>query len=224
MMKRAQNVPLLVSFILYKLTCNLIKVHLFTQRSSVILSLANHKGVTMNDHQLASAIFKIAHLRGEFKLRSGLVSNEYFDKYRFESQPNLLKSIAASMQKIIPKGTQVLAGLEMGGIPIATALAMQANLPAVFVRKQAKEYGTCRVAEGLESLRGLKICIVEDVITTGGQVILSAEDLRREGAEITGVICVISREQGGEEKLAKAGLPLTSLFTQTQLKQAAASD
>lgn len=175
----------------------------------------------MESRALAQAIFKIAHLRGEFKLRSGLTSKEYFDKYRFESQPQLLKQIAVALRPLIPKGTQALAGLEMGGIPVATALSLESGIPVVFVRKKAKDYGTCRIAEGLESLKGMRICIIEDVITTGGQVVLSAEDLRREGAQVQDVLCVISRQQGGEENLHKAGLKLLSLFNQEQLKAAA---
>lgn len=175
----------------------------------------------MGKRELAQAIFKVAHLTGEFKLRSGLTSNEYFDKYRFESQPALLKAIAQEMRVLIPKGTQILAGLEMGGIPVATALSLETGLPVVFVRKKAKEYGTCRVAEGLESLRGKEVCVIEDVITTGGQVVLSAEDLRKEGANVAHVLCVISRQQGGEDNLKKAGLTMASLFTQEQLKAAA---
>jgi orotate phosphoribosyltransferase len=183
--------------------------------------LAENVGEIMQTQDLAQAIFKIAHLTGEFKLRSGLTSKEYFDKYRFESQPKLLKQIAVAMKPLIPKDTQALAGLEMGGIPVATALSLECGLPVVFVRKEAKAYGTCRVAEGLESLRGLKVCVIEDVITTGGQVVLSAEDLRKEGAQVQNVLCVISRQQGGEENLKKAGLNMISLFNQEQLKKAA---
>lgn len=172
----------------------------------------------MQANELAAEIFKVAHLRGEFKLRSGLTSNEYFDKYRFEAQPRLLAAIAEAMKSLIPAGTKVLAGLEMGGIPVATALSLASQLPAVYVRKEAKTYGTCRVAEGLESLKGMRLCIIEDVITTGGQVILSAEDLRKEGAIVEDVLCVISRQQGGEEKLAQAGLKMRSLFTSADLK------
>lgn len=174
----------------------------------------------MPSRELARSIYDIAHLTGEFKLRSGLTSKEYFDKYRFEAQPVLLRQIAAAMKPLVPKGTQALAGLEMGGIPVATALSLETGIPAVFVRKKAKEYGTCRVAEGLESLRGLKVCVIEDVITTGGQVVISAEDLRKEGAVIDSVLCVISRQQGGEENLKKGGLNMISLFTSEQLKSA----
>jgi orotate phosphoribosyltransferase len=172
----------------------------------------------MESRELAKSIFQVAHLTGEFKLRSGLTSKEYFDKYRFEAQPKLLKAIAVAMKPLIPAGTQVLAGLEMGGIPIATALSLESGIPAVFVRKEAKGYGTCRIAEGLESLKGMKVCVIEDVITTGGQVVLSCEELRKEGALLENVLCVINRQQGGEENLAKANLKMTALFTSADLK------
>lgn len=172
----------------------------------------------MESRELAQAILKIAHLKGEFKLRSGLTSNEYFDKYRFESQPKLLKEIAVAMKALIPHGTELLAGLEMGGIPVATALSLETGIPVVFVRKKAKDYGTCRIAEGVETLKGARLCVIEDVITTGGQVVISAEDLRKEGALVSDVLCVISRQQGGEENLKKAALNMVSLFNQEQLK------
>lgn len=167
---------------------------------------------SMDKQTLADKIQKIALLKGEFLLRSGQTSNFYFDKYRFESQPELLKAIAQHMVSLIPKDTDVLAGLEMGGIPIATALAMECGLPVIFVRKEAKAYGTCRVAEGVESLKGLKVCMIEDVVTTGGQVILSAKDIRSEGALINGVLCVIQRNADATQILAKEDLALSALF------------
>ena len=91
------------------------------------------------------------------------------------------------MKELIPDGTEVLAGLEMGGIPIATALSLETGIPLVMVRKKAKEYGTCKIAEGLE-FKGKKVCVVEDVVTTGGQIILSAKDLRENGAIVDRVI------------------------------------
>ncbi|HRO67322.1 MAG TPA: orotate phosphoribosyltransferase [Pseudobdellovibrionaceae bacterium] len=171
----------------------------------------------MNRKELARAIYEVSHLTGEFKLRSGQVSNEYFDKYRFEARPDLLKEIAKQLAPLIPPGTQALAGLEMGGIPIATALALETGLPCVFVRKEAKEYGTCRFAEGLD-VAGKKLCIVEDVITTGGQVILSAADLKKVGADAADVLCVIHRGNGKEAKLEEAGLSMKPLFTMADLK------
>ncbi|MBX3040694.1 MAG: orotate phosphoribosyltransferase [Bdellovibrionaceae bacterium] len=171
----------------------------------------------MNKQELARAIYEVSHLTGEFKLRSGQVSNEYFDKYRFEARPDLLKEIAKQLAPQIPAGIEALAGLEMGGIPIATALSLETGIPCVFVRKEAKEYGTRQFAEGLD-VRGKKLCLVEDVITTGGQVILSAADLKSAGAIATDVLCVIHRGNGKEPKLEEAGLHMKPLFTMADLK------
>ncbi|MCX7977611.1 MAG: orotate phosphoribosyltransferase [Bdellovibrionaceae bacterium] len=173
----------------------------------------------MNRKELAQAIFKASHLTGEFRLRSGQISNEYFDKYRFESQPRLLSAIAEQMAPLIPPEVEILAGLEMGGIPVATALSLRTGLVTAFVRKKAKEYGTQKIAEGAD-LRNRVVCIIEDVITTGGQVILSADDLRKEGAIVRDVLCVIQRSNDATSKLAEAGLHLTPLFTATDLKEA----
>lgn len=167
--------------------------------------------------ELARKIYQVAYLRGEFKLRSGQTSNEYFDKYRFESRPDLLKAIAEQLVPLIPSDTEILAGLEMGGIPIATALSLHTGLPALFVRKKAKEYGTCQVAEGVD-FKGKKLLIIEDVVTTGGQVLLSTEDLRKAGAQVTNVLCVIHRGEGNPFK--DAGLLLSPLFAMQELKTA----
>ncbi|MEK2687849.1 orotate phosphoribosyltransferase [Bdellovibrio sp. GT3] len=172
----------------------------------------------MTRAELAKKIYDIAHLTGEFKLRSGQISNEYFDKYRFEAQPHLLREIAKQMVSLIPPGTEVLAGLEMGGIPIATALSLETGIPCVFVRKEAKEYGTCKFAEGLE-IKGKKVLVIEDVVTTGGQVVLSTADLRSIGAEISHVLCVIHRGPAfPEPKLQEIGVTLTPLFMKADFK------
>src|SRR6476646_5878927 len=115
--------------------------------------------------ELAAQIFKRCYLKGEFKLRSGKTSPHYFDKYQFESDPRTLFSIAHFLAPKIPKDTELLGGLEMGGIPVATALGLITGLPLVFIRKEAKAYGTCRFAEG-PSIQNKKICLIEDVITT----------------------------------------------------------
>lgn len=168
---------------------------------------------------LARDIFNVSHLKGSFRLRSGRISDEYFDKYLFESDPGLLSAIAEQLSTMIPPGTEVLAGLEMGGIPIAAALSLKTGLPMVFVRKKAKEYGTCKVVEGID-VRGKKVCIIEDVVTTGGQIVLSAGDLRDAGARLQHVLCVIERDPAGREKIACAALELISLFTMEDLKKA----
>lgn len=173
----------------------------------------------MKREELARAIYDTASITGTFKLRSGITSDTYFDKYRFEAQPKLLRAIAEHMSKMIPAGTEVLAGLEMGGIPIATMISQITEIPTCFVRKEAKKYGTCQFAEGV-SVEKKQITIVEDVITSGGQAILSAADLRGAGAVINNVICVIDREQGGFQKLETAGLKMEALFTRTELESA----
>lgn len=174
----------------------------------------------MERNELAKKIYDISHITGEFLLRSGKTSNEYFDKYRFESNPELLLEIAKQMKGNLPENFDFLAGLEMGGIPIAAALSIESLKPAVFVRKKAKEYGTCQFAEGAE-VSGKKLVIIEDVITSGGQAIISANDLRKHGAEIDTVLCVIDRQSGGKEALAEAGLTLIPLFTMSELKETA---
>jgi len=165
---------------------------------------------------LAKAVYETCHLTGTFKLRSGKVVNEYFDKYLFESNPIILSSVAQHMSSLIPEGTEVLAGLEMGGIPLATAISIQTGIPLVFVRKKAKEYGTCRLAEGI-SVGGKHVCIVEDVVTTGGQILMSAEDLRGVGAIVKHVICAIQREEFATQNLADGGLSIHPLFTMQDL-------
>jgi orotate phosphoribosyltransferase len=172
----------------------------------------------MERDALAREIYARTHLTGEFVLRSGAVSNEYFDKYLFESDPVLLRAIAEALVPLVPSATDVLAGLELGGIPIATMLSQVTGLPALFVRKEAKTYGTCRLAEGGD-VDGRRLTVVEDVVTSGGQVILSTNDLRERGAIVEHVVFVIDRR--GPEHLpvfADAGLDAHALFTMAELK------
>jgi len=171
----------------------------------------------MTRDELAKSLYEAAYITGDFLLRSGQRSNEYFDKYRFESQPSLLKQIGANLAPLVPEGTEVLAGLEMGGIPIAVSLSFATGLPVVFVRKEAKSYGTCQFAEGLD-IKGKKLCVIEDVITTGGQVIQSTKDLRDNGALIQDVLCVLYRGQGEPTKLHEIDLKMKALFTMDEIK------
>ena len=171
----------------------------------------------MTKEELAEEIYNIAHLTGEFKLRSGQVSNEYFDKYQFESEPMLLRHIANQMKTLIPFESKILAGLEMGGIPIATALSFSTGSPVVFVRKKAKDYGTCKLAEGPD-IKDKTLCVIEDVVTTGGQIIESVKELRERGATIDTVICVIVRDDRAFTNLEQHGLKLKALFTMQEIK------
>jgi orotate phosphoribosyltransferase len=165
---------------------------------------------------LARRIRERSHLTGEFRLRSGLLSDEYFDKYRFESDPALLREVAGEMVALLPADADAVAGLELGGIPLATMVSQLSGLPALFVRKEAKDYGTCRLAEGGE-VDGCRLAVVEDVVTTGGQLLLSCSALRERGADVRAVLCVIDREAGGRENLAAEGLELRSVLTASSL-------
>jgi orotate phosphoribosyltransferase len=169
---------------------------------------------------LAKTIYDTCNIKGVFKLRSGQTSNEYFDKYQLEARPELLKAIADGMSELLPVDTRVLAGLEMGGIPVAAAVSLATSLPCVFVRKKAKEYGTCKIAEGVD-FKGLKVTVIEDVVTTGGAIVDGVRALREGGAVVDTVLCVIDREQGGAAKLEQIGLTLKPLFTASQLRRAA---
>lgn len=173
----------------------------------------------MSRDDLARDIHRVAHLTGTFTLRSGRTATEYFDKYRFEADPRLLQRVAEALVELVPAETEVLAGLEMGGIPIATALSRETGLPAAFVRKKAKEYGTMRLAEGAE-VEGRRVLVVEDVVTSGGQVVISSGDLREHGAIVDTVVCVIDRQGGGAEALAEAGLTLRPLLTRDDIARA----
>jgi orotate phosphoribosyltransferase len=171
---------------------------------------------------LAARIHQTCYLTGSFVLRSGRVATEYFDKYQMEASPQLLDEVAAELARLVPSGTEVLAGLEMGGIAVVTALGRHTGLPCAFVRKRAKEYGTRRLAEGAD-VAGRRVLVVEDVVTSGGQIVLSAADLRAAGALIDTAVCVIDREEGGAAALAEAGIDLRPLFTRSDLEAAVAS-
>ena len=170
----------------------------------------------MTKSELAKQIREKCYLTGSFKLRSGLTSEFYWDKYRFESDPQLIKNIAAQMQLLLPDRYDRLAGLELGGVPIATVLSQLTGKPSLFVRKEAKKYGTCNLAEG-GYRQDENLVIIEDVITTAGQVCISVQQLRALGFTIDHVICAIDRQQGGAEKIAEIGCTLSSIFTLAEL-------
>ncbi|WP_426245719.1 orotate phosphoribosyltransferase [Nocardioides sp. LHG3406-4] len=171
---------------------------------------------------LAADIDACCRLRGEFTLRSGQVASEYFDKYLFESDPALLARVAARMVHLLPAGTELLGGLEMGGIPIVTVLSADTGLPALFVRKKAKEYGTCKLAEGPD-VEGRRITLVEDVLTTGGAVRDATRALRERGAIVEVVVCAIDRSPGEENPLADVGIDVRPVLTRAQLDAARAA-
>jgi orotate phosphoribosyltransferase len=164
--------------------------------------------------ELARRVQEACYLSGHFVLRSGQETDFYFDKYQFEADPLLLRAVAELAAPLVPPGTDVLAGLELGGVPISTALSLLTGLPQVLVRKQAKTYGTARLSEGPD-VAGRHLLVVEDVITTGGQVVSSTDELRARGAEVTTVLCVIDRRDptsSAPDRLGAAGLSVRSVF------------
>jgi len=168
------------------------------------------------DQGLARDIDARCRLTGEFTLRSGQVAGEYFDKYLFETDPDLLARVASAMVPLLPAGTDLLGGLEMGGIPIVTVVSARSRIPALFVRKEAKTYGTCKLAEGPD-VSGRRVTLIEDVITTGGAVRNAAVALREAGATVETVVCAIDRSPGGDNPLADAGLEIRSVLTKAEL-------
>lgn len=169
--------------------------------------------------RLAASIRQTSLLTGTFTLRSGQVSDRYFDKYRFEADPELLRQIAEGLAELIPAGTDVIAGLEMGGIPVVSILSQLTGLPAAFIRKQAKEYGTCRYAEGAD-LTNSRVVLVEDVVSSGGAILDAVSKLRNDGIEPVCTVCVIDRQSGGAENLQSAGIELKPLFTMQDILNA----
>lgn len=175
--------------------------------------------MTTTDDSLAADIDATCRITGEFTLRSGQVSTEYFDKYLFESDPLLLARVAREMIQLVPHDTDLLGGLELGGVPLATSVSGILGMPALFVRKQAKTYGTNKLAEGPE-YAGKRVTIVEDVITTGGAVRDATNALREGGAIVEVVVCAIDRSPADQNPLADVGLEVRAVLTKAELDAA----
>lgn len=170
---------------------------------------------------LAAKVDAACRLTGQFTLRSGLTVAEYFDKYRFETRPELLRQIAEAIVPLLPTDTEALAGLELGGVPIATMVSSLTGLPALFVRKEPKAYGTKQLVEGGD-VRGVRVTLIEDVITTGGAVRNAAMSLRELGAQVHTVVCAIDRAEPGINILESIGVTTRSVLTKSMLDQARA--
>lgn len=171
----------------------------------------------MDRQQLASAIKAAAYLEGDFVLSSGKRSNYYLDKWRFETNPGLLREIAKALAELLPSPPpDRVAGVELGGVPLATALSLETGIPLLVVRRQAKEYGTAKGIEGVfES--GERVVLVEDVLTTAGQAIAAAQRLTNLGLQVERVVYVIDREEGAESNLRQAGFEPAMLFRKSDL-------
>lgn len=168
----------------------------------------------MTDGELRSALREHALLEGEFVLRSGRRSSHYFDKYRFETRPDLLDAIgirlAAAVAEHEPAADR-LAAPELGAVALAAAASLTSRLPFVIVRKEAKDYGTANRLEGAFE-RDERVCLVEDVVTSGGAALAAVEAIREAGLECRTAVCVVDREEGGADALARHGVRLWPLF------------
>ena len=165
---------------------------------------------------LGNRILNAAYLEGDFVLRSGKRSRYYLDKYRFTTDPRLLRDIASALGQRLPVNTQRLAGPELGAVPLATAVSLATDVPSILVRAKAKGYGTGRRFEGVLN-QGDRVVMIEDVLTTGGQAVESAEALRDAGAKISLVLGVVDREEGAADAMNNAGFHFEALFTSSSL-------
>jgi len=169
----------------------------------------------MTHAELASAIKQAAYLEGDFVLSSGQRSKYYLDKWRFETDPALLREIAKALAALLPDpAPDRLAGVELGGVPLAVALALETGLPYLVVRRQAKGYGTAKQVEGLWN-PGERVVLIEDVLTTAGQAIAAAQRLTELGLRVERVVYVLDR--GGADNLRAAGFEPAALFQRSDL-------
>ena len=173
----------------------------------------------MTDDELREAIRAHALLEGDFVLRSGRRSQYYLDKYRFETRPELLaelgRRIAAAAREAVPEAT-CLAGPELGAVALAASASLASNLPFVIVRSKAKAYGTANRLEGAFE-EGETVCLVEDVVTSGGAALEAVKALREAGLKVRAAVCVVDREEGGADQLARHAVRLWPLFTASQV-------
>ena len=173
----------------------------------------------MRREDLGAALCEHAYLEGDFVLRSGRRSNYYFDKYRFETRPEVLaplgEYIAATVAEHEPDAVR-LAAPQLGAIVVAAAASLSSQLPFLIVRDNAKEYGTANRIEGVFS-PGERVCLIEDVVTSGGALIEALEAVREAGLECRIAVCVLDREEGGADALARRGARLVPLFRAGEL-------
>jgi orotate phosphoribosyltransferase len=185
--------------------------------AGIVRSRTPSAGNVETAETLARRVRAVAFLRGEFTLRSDQVSDEYFDKYLMEADPTLLSDVARAMADLVPSGDVVLAGLELGGVPLVTMLGQVTRRPTRFVRNQARERGTRQLIEG-GPVAGATVVLVEDVVTTGRAVVAAAQAVRAAGAEVETALCFLDREEGGGAALASVGVELRAVLTEANLR------
>lgn len=173
----------------------------------------------MTRDELGALLVERALLEGDFVLRSGRRSSWYLDKYRFETEPAILRelgtALAAAVEECEPDALR-LAGPALGAVALAASAAMASELPFIIVRGETKEYGTAKRIEGpFES--GELVCLIEDVVTSGGALAEAVSAVRDEGLVVRNAVCVVDREEGGSDALARLGVRLRSLFRASDL-------
>jgi len=178
----------------------------------------------VNHEELGDALREAAYLEGDFVLRSGRRSRYYLDKYRFETRPDLLGElgavIAAAVSEHEPDAARIAAP-ELGAVVLAAAASLSGGLPFLLVRSKAKEYGTANRIEGVYE-EGELVCLLEDVVTSGGAAIETVEALREAGLRVQNAVCVVDREEGGVDALARAAVRLEPLLKASDLGKTAA--
>lgn len=172
---------------------------------------------------LVARIRDTACRRGGFHLRDGQVIAEYFDQYMLAADPVLLREVAAEMCCLVPGGTDVLVGIELGGIPLTVALSAASGLPAAFLRREAKTYGTFRQLEG-HPVAGKRVALVDDVVRSGTQTLRTAAVLRDIGADVTAALCVLDRGLDGAARLGSQHVALRSMMATPDLDADALSE
>ena len=156
---------------------------------------------------------------GDFTLASGAKSSYYIDIKKASTNPAVLKLIAELMaEEIRNTGLKVdrIAGVVLGSVPLAAALALETGIPYVMIRKEKKDHGTGKLIEGTLEI-GDRVLVVEDVITSAGSSITAIETLRKEGAVVEDVFSVIDRESGGSDNLMQIGVTLHPLVKASEL-------
>ena len=170
----------------------------------------------MTKEELIKRIKETAYLEGDFVLRSGKKSKYYLDKYLFETCPDILKALGEEFSKYITDDVTLIAGAELGGVALAAATAIESGKNWIIVRNSKKGYGTGKMVEGILKA-GDVVLLVEDIATTGGQVIEAAKIISEAGATVKKIVCVIDRKQGAEENITQAGYKFESIITKDDL-------
>ena len=170
----------------------------------------------MDKQALARRIKETSYLEGDFTLRSGKKSKYYMDKYLFETQPDILSALGSRMAERRGPLTVRIAGAELGGVALAAAASLACGLPFFIVRNSKKDYGTSKLIEG-QILAGDTVLLVEDIATTGGQVLEAAKVIVAAGGQVDKIVAVIDRLEGARENIEKAGFVFESILTRTDL-------